>query len=235
MNHDVNVHPAASLPAGSAAAGIINNGKGNQTSNTPQLQVHLTEGDGAASTTSLYTGDSSSYSSNTHPQLHADLLNQHQQSGSSASSPSGSYSQSHLTHPSSTGTSSYTTPSPAAANATLAAPRAVTYNHQPPPPGQGGMPTSMQHAFEGRISPRPVSRNQTRTPQYHSAPYSTDGYARPPGDTRTQLFVGNVSGTSDVQTIVAWANMDCHAIATIQSTLARPERPLSQMWLCIAQ
>lgn len=190
MKHDAGIEPAfdaintSTVPV--VSSGIINNGNFTQPSEAPQVQVHISEAGGASSRhDSLQDAE---HTSNGPPAPHT-FVSQQQQSNSSASSPSGSCAQSsHLTNPASNGTSSHTTPSPAIKNASLAAPGAVAYSQLL---GQAGVPAL--HALDGRISPRPISRNQTRTPHYHGKLYNPDNHGRAPGDTRMQLFVGNVS------------------------------------------
>lgn len=198
MEHDAGVEPVfgavntSTVPVLSSG-GTNNSGNFTQPSGAPQVQVHISEAEGASSR--HHSLQDAENISNGSPAPHA-FVSQQQQSNSSASSPSGSYAQSsHLSNPASNGTSPYTTPSPAIKNASLAAPGAVAYSQL-----LGHAGASALHALDGRISPRPISRNQTRTPQYHGKLYNPDNHGRAPGDTRMQLFVGNVS----------WCKEGCH-------------------------
>lgn len=158
-------------------------------------------------------------------------LSSHSHPGSSASSPTGHLAASLNQLGTGPGLSPHTgLPVTGTSNASLSAP-APLY-HQ----GQYGSPGSLGESgnqLEGRISPRPVSRNRSRNSHYQDMLFNPDGYDRPPGDTRMQLFVGNVSGKvrpySDY--IVTFLIFCLFSPATFSGSLARPQRSVPQMWL----
>lgn len=180
---------ASASPAVPAAAGH-NNGSNSMTAQAaagvaaPQLHVLISEDGRALSETQTSYGPAGVDSNN--PALAAHASQKH--SGPTAIL--GHDAQSQDMHSNEMPAQMNRGASPAPGNPSLAAPQAVPYSMQ----GHAGPGGLHPHVIEGRISPRPVSRNQSRGSNYHGQQlYNPDGHHRAPGDTRTQLFVGNVS------------------------------------------
>lgn len=148
----------------------------------PQVHIHTSDSAPALANGAYESVDPAGRSSAPATGLPASAA----RSGSSASSPGGQ-------HPGGlsfqvdqgNGISLPSTLPGSASNASLAAPAPLPYGHP------GSMLGRTGHPLEGRISPRPVSRNHSRASN-HDMLYNADGHGRLPGDNRMQLFVGNV-------------------------------------------
>lgn len=190
----------------------------------PQVQIHSSDGPSAPANGAHDSRDLTLPSS----EFPASPWAAATRSGSPTSSPASQHGGGPPSQPvQANGISSQATPPANANNDSLAAPIPLPYGHAGPMLGRLG------HPLEGRISPRPVSRNNSRASN-RDVSYNVDGHARLPGDNRMQLFVGNVSDRSirsfpKGEALMILNCMFFFPSAAFSSSMAGSERPLSQV------
>lgn len=170
-----------------------NNSDQPATATAPQVHVHISEDQGESLAQIAGSADATSRALGKSPGYTANVL----RPGSSASSPTSQYATSSQHHTAAgAGLSPHNNASVIPNNASLISPSPLPHGFA----GHTGPLGGLGRPHEGRISPRPISRNHSRASNHHDMSHNGDSYGRAPGDNRIQLFVGNVSGCSHKRT-----------------------------------